>query len=241
VASNTRAAGNLVDAYTGAVLGRDMAMLRASLLTDIVLALVPLAVAVAWILGAVRLAAGIQATMLLPFGYVIVRELILMGARAYPYPLQFVYMLTAPVAVMVLLLAAWRLRWSPPRPRWLWLLALPACVAGWKGIGAWGRHGVSYTEQGGFLGMIVVMIMTGILGAWLARRHRWPWMAAAGLAGFLVSYYLTEGGLRLLNYLWFAPHMGDPLPFALVLVVLGVAVRGLGRRLRPAGRGAPHS
>jgi hypothetical protein len=134
------------------------------------------------------------------------------------------------VLILVLLLAAWRLRWAPPRPRVMWLLLVPACVAAWKGIGAWGRHGVTYSQLGGRLGTAGTVLACAAAAAWLARHHHRALIGWAGLAGAAAGCLLAVV-LHLPNRLWFAPFSGDPVPFALALLALGALAHVLARRL----------
>jgi hypothetical protein len=230
VAFGTQPAGNLIDAYTGAMLPADLAMARAHLPIDLAVALVPLAAAVAWILGAVRVATGLHAVILLTFGIVIGGELMGTGPGSGLDPLWILQALSVPVLILVLLVAAWRLRWQPPRPRVMWLLLVPVCVAAWKGIGAWGRHGVTYSPLGDLLGTAAVVLACAGAAAWLARHHRGAVIAQAGLAGAAAGYVLARV-LHLPNLLWFAPFGGDPVPFALTLLALGALAHLLARRL----------
>ena len=230
VAFGTQLAGGLIDTYTGAMLPADLAMVRARLPIDLAVALVPLAAAVAWILGAVRIATGLHAVSLLTFGIVIGYELLRTGPGSGLDPLWVVQALSVPVVILVLLLAAWRLGWAPPRPRVMWLLLVPVCVAAWKGVGVWGRHGVTHSQLGSRIGIAGTVLAGAAIAVWLARHHHRSAIAWAGPAG-AVSGYLLALVLQLPNWFWFAPHGGDPVPFALTMLALGALAHLLARRL----------
>jgi hypothetical protein len=229
VAFDTRAAGGLIDMYTGAVLARDMGPVRANLPVDLVVVLAHLAVVVAWLFGAVRVAAATHGTMLLTYGLLIAVSIANEGGRGLPGPQWLLRMLSGPILIMVLLLAAWRYRWAPPRPRLMWLLLVPVCVAAWKGVGAWGRFGVGYTPLTHLLVTTATVTVCAAVAAWLARYHRPVLIVTAGLAGAGAGYLLV-GVLQAGSWFWFAPHVGDPAPFALTLLGLGAAAHLLVRR-----------
>ena len=170
-------------------------------------------------MGAVRVA-----TIAYGIGYLVsgglLGQMVLANGRQIP-----AFMLVAmvlPTTIMVLLVAAWRRRWAPPRPPVLWLLLLVACVA------VLSRPGHPHTELYDVLATVGVVLVCAVGVAWVVRHRRWPVVAAAGLAGAAVGYLLASRS-EVATWFWFAPHNGNPLPFAFGLLVVAATVHLLMR------------
>jgi hypothetical protein len=225
VAESTRGAGHLLDLYTGGAYAHSADLYRDTLLLDTSLVAVTLVAPVAWILGAIRVAA-------VAYGVVYLTSAgltgVWIGANGMQVPAHMVVALLLPTVIMTLLGAAWRGRWAPPRPRVMWLLLLAACAAGWTGVAVLSRPGQPHTHLDDVLAVAGVVVLCAVAFAYLARRRPWPVTVAAGLAGAGVGYLLATR-LAVATWFWFAPHHGDPVPFAIVLFVVAAAVRGVSR------------
>lgn len=165
VALGTMQVGQLIDAYTGAVMPTDLPGLRQATPDLLAAALPPLGVAVAWILGARRTALAVETAGLAYFAAQ--AKLGWLGLPLLMFP--------------VLALAVYR-RWTTPRPRSLWLASVVLAVLAWKAIGVWGRHGIYYPVPPSYVGWIAAAALA-VTAVIVARRRHWLLMAtAAGLA-----------------------------------------------------------
>ncbi|HEY2675163.1 MAG TPA: hypothetical protein VGJ07_32945 [Rugosimonospora sp.] len=182
VAYGTMGIGNLIDDYTGGYLSNDMPMVRHVTPGLLVPGLVQLGTAVAWILGARRIALAVE-----------------IGGLAYfivePMAADLV-MLFFDLALICLLGVAVRRHWTTPRPRSLWLAAVVLAVLAWKGIGAWGRHGIYYPVLPPRVGWILAAVAAAI-AVGLARRRRPPVIVVAALIGVAAGRILPPVALQL--------------------------------------------
>jgi hypothetical protein len=228
----TELLGNLVDLYTGAVLDSDMRGVTDGLPLLLTVALVPLVTAVAWLFGLVRVALAVHCVTL--------AYLVATFARSGPGTASDLVTLGAfllgPVLVLVMLAAAWRYGWAPPRPLGLWLALLLLCVVAWKGVGAWGRHGVTF-HTWMYNGLLVGSVVGAAAAAvWLARRYRWQAMTVAAVVGAAVGFV---GNVLLANTLVTGIFAGQSLPLALVVLAVGAPVHLALERFRPVPPATP--
>jgi hypothetical protein len=237
VATATQPLGGLIDMHTGAVLERDMGPVREGLYVDLGVALLPLVVAVAWLVGAVRVALAVYSVV---FAYIVL-ALMIGGVWSGPFfwenLLRMLIFMGSAVAVLVMLVGAWRWGWRAPRPLALWLVLLGMSVLAWKGVGAWGRHGVVFP-----LWLYEVLPVVGAAagaagGAWLARRFRPPVTVLAAAAGGGLGAVLT-GWSVLGNLLVGGVFQGVSLPLALVLLVVAAPAHVVAERVRPTRSGS---
>jgi len=161
VAVGTMQLGQLIDAYTGAVLPADLPGLRHATPDLLAAGLPPLGVAVAWILGARRAALVIQAAGLAYF-----------AAQAKLGWLGF------PLLMFPVLAVAAHRRWTTPRPRSLWLASVVLAVLAWKAIGVWGRHGVYYLVLPSYVTWIAAVALA-VVAVVVTRRRHWLVLATA--------------------------------------------------------------
>lgn len=187
VAYGTMGIGNLIDDYTGGYLSTDILSTNMPTLHHatpglLIPALVQLGTAVAWILGARRIALAVETGGLAQF-------------IVEPMAWDMVMIFFA-VALICLLAVAVRRRWTTPRPRALWLAAVVLAVLTWKGIGAWGRHGIYYPILPARVGWILAAVAAAIAVV-LTRRRRWPVMVVAALIGAGAGRILPPVALQL--------------------------------------------
>lgn len=234
IAAASQSLGRLIDTHTGAVLARHMGPFRDGLVLDLGVSLVPLVVAVAWLAGAVRVALAVCGTLLavLTALFATTAGDLMSGPYAADNMRTLLLFMSAPVGVTAMLVAARRLGWTPPRPLALWLVLLGLSVLAWKGVGEWGRHGVSFAPWTYWAVSVVGLVAGAAAGLWLARRHRWPVMVIAAMAGGGAGELLA-GWPPVANTLVVGVFHDQPLPLALVLAAVGGPAHLLMERLRP--------
>jgi hypothetical protein len=239
VAGATQPLGGLIDLHTGAVLDRDMGPVRDGLPVMLTSALLPLVVAVAWLVGAVRVALVVYSVV---FAYLMVSFSLMIGEIVSdPYirdnlPRMLIFLMSA-LVVLVMLVAAWRWEWRPPRPLALWVVLLGLSVVAWKGVGEWGRRGVSFSMWM-YQAMPVLGAVAGAVAAGrLARRYRPATIVvAAGAGGGLGAGLMGVLGLGslLINGIF----EGVSLPLAVVLLVVAAPAHLVLERVRPTRSGS---
>jgi hypothetical protein len=228
VAQGTAGLGELLDSYTGAFRPVDLPALRAETPLLLALALVPLGVAVAWILRARRVAFIIQAGAVVWALCGIARfSRVLAG-----YWPTAVLQLIAELVVLAVLAAGVRWRWDPPGPRLPWLVMVPLAVLGWKATGAWGRHGMYFPRPAPGVGWLTAFAVAAAAIV-LTRRRGWPRMVVGGLVGLVAGRLLPAAALDVV----YGTHGWD-VSFTVAIALLGGGATLL-TRWRSTGRGQP--
>ena len=232
IAFGTMHAGDTLDAYTGAVLPTDLPALRARFWLDVIYGGIPLGAAIAWILGARRVALGLfgglvaVATILeLPF--------ILDVRRFLVDPAGLVFLLSVPYLILAMLIVAAYHAWPAPRPRLAWLALVPLALLAWKGTGGWGRAGVTMIDY--HVLAVPVAVSAAALAVFATNRRRWWVRVCAASAGLVVGWFL----LAPVAYAVLWSHFNDgALPMAAMIAALPAAygLRRLISRIR--GRSA---
>ncbi|MEH0931323.1 hypothetical protein [Micromonospora sp. CPCC 205558] len=223
VAAGTQPAGQTLDLFTGAVLATDMPAIIASWPQIVVLGLVPLAPLIAWLCGAARTALTLQAIFLtVTVGWFVIdaRSGAGLGANLG----QQLFTTAVPVSILVLLVIAARERWTAPRPRLFWWALVPLGVLAWKGTGEWGRHGVYVLDAAPTVLGILAAATAAVVAAFAVRRHRPAVIVGVGLTGFLAGWLIPD---PLLVNTAMQHFDGQPLPLAILITVIAVAVTGI--------------
>lgn len=241
IAWGTEGAGQTLDAYTEAVLRNDLPAFRADWPYHVLSAGLPLACAVAWIVGARWVALIPFATMSGAGCYELVSD---PASRDPGFLLVFLYPWFVQMLTMLglLVLAAYR-RWPVPGARWVWLASTAVAIVVWKGTGVWDLPGVYYD----FLYVPVALVLVGIgcaaatgsaaAAAALAQRRGW-WIAGV-VAGVAFAVGWLVAGVFLSAMLGQHLH-GDAGLLAVVIGLLAAAAYGLTRlRRRPTEEPPP--
>lgn len=238
VAAGTQPAGHTVDLFTGAVLATDMSAIIAGWPQLAALGLLPLAPLIAWLCGATRTALTLQAIFLtVTVGWFVID--VLGGAGLGINPGQQLFAYAPPTLTLALLAVAARERWAAPRPRPFWWALVPLGILAWKGTGEWGRHGVYVPDAVPTVIGVLTAATVAVGAAFALRRHRPAVIVGVGLTGFVAGWLIPD---PLLSNTAMRHFDGQPLPLAILIMVIAATVAGISRltrRLKPEARALP--
>ncbi|MEV5211118.1 hypothetical protein AB0K35_26955 [Micromonospora sp. NPDC053740] len=238
VAAGTQPAGHTVDLFTGAVLATDMSAIIAGWPQLAALGLLPLAPLIAWLCGATRTALTLQAIFLtVTVGWFVID--VLGGAGLGINPGQQLFAYAPPALTLALLAVAARERWAAPRPRPFWWALVPLGILAWKGTGEWGRHGVYVPDAVPTVIGVLTAATVAVGAAFALRRHRPAVIVGVGLTGFVAGWLIPD---PLLSNTAMRHFDGQPLPLAILIMVIAATVAGISRltrRLKPEARALP--